>query len=197
MAWGDPGKSAPGLWEGLPLLKVAGETVTRQLRDLVQRAAGGWAWGGLPPTRPCQSPCLSSPNFGAERPRYPSLSSAACPPPSVHWSSWPRGAAAPVLAGVAGGQWAVTSASAVWRPWGGWEDLRAKPESQLGWLAGPCLGWTPGPRPQSPARLSSRPVWTPAPSSPAHAAATFWACGTSPPQPGALLLSLSWPLLLS
>lgn len=64
-------------------------------------------------------PSLKS-RFGAEIPRDPRHSlHLLCLPPSLLWSSWPLGAAALALAGVAGRQWAVMSASAVRRPWAG------------------------------------------------------------------------------
>lgn len=66
-----------------------------------------------------ESPALKS-SFGAELPRDPRHSlHLLCLPPSLLWSSWPLGAAALALAGLAGRQWAMMSASAVRRPWVG------------------------------------------------------------------------------
>lgn len=64
-------------------------------------------------------PSLKS-SFRAEMPRDPRHSlHLLCLPPSLLRSSWPLGAAALALAGAAGRQWAVMSASVVRRPWAG------------------------------------------------------------------------------
>ena len=78
--------------------------------------------GRLPPKASlAESPSLQS-SFGAEIPRYPRHSPhLLCMPPSSLWSSCPLHAAALALAGVAGRQWAMMSASTVRRPWVGEE----------------------------------------------------------------------------